>query len=152
VQRVMLPIAILVIAGLLICFGCILGFQVTGQSVSFRVGIQSAFASSGAAAEGGHASGPPAVYFVQWLILLSSLVIGLFYAYKIRTKGKPRHEGIKISYVLTLLVLTYFGLGYYPTLTSYHEPGVVSFLKFILLLIAGALVTYYGVLGRHDEH
>lgn len=151
-QRVMLPIAILVIAGLFISLGCIWGFQVTGQSISFGVGIQSAFASEHAAAEGGHASGPPAVYFVQWLILLSALVIGIFYANKIRSKGKPRHEGIKIAYVLTLLALTYFGLGYYPTLTSYHEPGAVSFLKFILLLITGALVTFYGVLGRHDEH
>jgi len=150
VQRITLPVAILVIAGIFISMGWVCSYQVGGTSE--LLGIQSAFASEHAAEGGGHASGPPALYFVQWLILLSALAIGIFYANKIRKKGKPRHEGIKIAYVLTLLVLIYFGLGYYPTITSYHEPGTVSFFKFVLLLITGALVTFYGVLGRHDEH
>lgn len=100
----------------------------------------------------GHEGPPPAMYFIQWLVLLTSFGLSLAYVRKVCAKGKPHHEGLKLAYALTVLVLVYFGLNYYPTLVEFHEPGMASFVKFLLLLTTGALVTFYGVLGRHEEH
>ncbi len=101
--------------------------------------------------EEGHGESPPFMYFAQWAALMSAFGLGLWYAIKVRTKGKPRHEGITLAYVLTIFVLLYFALGYYPAVVEYHEPGIASLLKFLLLIATGILVTLYGVLGRHEE-
>ncbi len=99
---------------------------------------------------------PPAIYFVQWLILLATLILGLAYAYRVAGKGRSHHEGTKLAYALVVLVLLYFALNYYPAVVEYNEsglePGFISLLKVLLLIITGVLVTFYGVLGRHDEH
>ncbi len=113
------------------------------------------------AAEGGtkaeqeeeeHAGPPPFMYFVQWLVLIAAFGLGLGYLLRVRTKGKARHEGLRLAYALTFLVFLFFVLSYYPSITKYHEPGVIGMLKFLLLLATGALTTFYGVLGRHQEH
>lgn len=106
--------------------------------------------------EAKHEGPPPVMYFAQWLTLLAAFVLGLTYAGKVRSKGRSHHEGTKLAYALTVLVLLYFALNYYPAVVEYNEsrlePGMISLLKVLLLLATGALVTFYGVLGRHDEH
>jgi hypothetical protein len=112
-------------------------------------------AKEGAAAEEGqeeHTGPPPFMYFMQWLILISTFGLGLGYLVTVRTKGRSRHEGLRLAYALTILVFLFFALNYYPSITEYHEPGTIGFLKFLLLLLTGALITFYGVLGRHEEH
>lgn len=107
---------------------------------------------SGEVAEEEHQGSPPFMYFIQWTMLIAAFVLGLLYLRKVRIKGKPRHEGTGLAYALIVLVFIFFVLGYYPSVAEYHESGSVSLFKFLLLLITGILVTYYGVLGRYEEH
>lgn len=102
--------------------------------------------------EAEHSSPPPFMYLVQWIMLIAAFILGLLYLKKVRTEGKPRHEGTGLAYALIVLVFIFFALGYYPSVAEYHESGLVSLFKFLLLLITGILVTLYGVLGRHEEH
>jgi len=96
--------------------------------------------------------GPSPLYYFQWLILLSILILGLFYALRLKRKGKPKHENLRLAFLFTLLVFTYYGLNYLPAIKEYHEPAFSSLIKFFLLIASGSLTVLYGILGRHNEH
>jgi len=95
---------------------------------------------------------PPSLYYIQWLALAAAFALGLFYAIKLYFKGKPHHEKLILAYLLTLLAAGYFGISYVEAVKEYHEPALLNLLRFVLLMLTGVLITFYGVLGRHDEH
>lgn len=95
---------------------------------------------------------PPTMYYLQLAALLAIFAFGIFYTVKIKIRGQPKHEGIILAYLVTLLFFAYYILGYSPLLEEYHEAPLLTVLRVLLLLLCGALVTFYGVLGRHDEH
>ncbi len=96
--------------------------------------------------------GPPPVYFLQWGLLLIVFGLSTSYVRKIRTHGRSHHEGLTLAYILTFLILICYALNYHPSMHAYHEPPAVGFLKFGIMILAGAFVTVYGILGRHEEH
>ncbi|MDI6821342.1 MAG: hypothetical protein QMD66_00450 [Actinomycetota bacterium] len=96
--------------------------------------------------------GPPLLYFLQWGFLLVIFGLSTSYVRKIRTRGRSHHEGLTLAYILTFLILICYALNYHPSMHAYHEPSVVGFLKFGIMILAGAFVTVYGILGRHEEH
>lgn len=108
--------------------------------------------AKGEGAEGAEAEGVPPLYYVQWLALLAAFVLGLLYVIKVYRKGKPHHEGLILAYLLTILAATYFGITYVEAVKEHHEAPLLTLLRFVLLVLAGASITFYGVLGRHDEH
>ena len=91
----------------------------------------------------------PIVYYIQWALILSIFSISLQYALKNRHKKNIKKEGPFRAYAIVGMVFLVFFLGY--TMMDYHEPLLLGFLRLLLLFIGGVLVTFYGVLGRHDE-
>ncbi|MDO8885889.1 hypothetical protein [Candidatus Oleimmundimicrobium sp.] len=103
--------------------------------------------------EEGHAEeehhGVPVAYYVQWFFIFAILGMAFQYAVKFQKHGQSGKEGSFVAYAIVGMVFLVFFLGY--TMMDYHEPLLLGFLRLFLLFIGGALVTFYGVLGRHDE-
>ena len=103
--------------------------------------------------EEGHAEeehhGTPVTYYVQWFFIFAILGMALQYAVKFRKYGQSGKESLFVAYAIVGMVFLVFFLSY--TMMDYHELLLLGFLRLLLLFISGALVTFYGVLGRHDE-
>ncbi len=93
----------------------------------------------------------PLLLYLQWISIL--LIFGIASHYTFQwIKGKATHKDGLRAYILTILVLIVISLNYHPEIKHFHEPPAISFIKFLLAVGSGALLTLYGVLGRHDEH
>ncbi len=96
----------------------------------------------------------PFFYYFQWAALLLILIISLFFVYQVK-RASYHDKGKKLAYILTFLTLLAYSLNYHPEIEEYakhSELPLVGMIKFFVTLADGALLTYYGVLGRHEEH
>lgn len=93
----------------------------------------------------------PFLLYLQWISIL--LIFGIASQYTFQwIKGRVSHKNGLRAYILTILVLIVISLNYHPEIKHFHEPPAISFIKFLFAVGSGALLTLYGVLGRHDEH
>jgi Na+-transporting NADH:ubiquinone oxidoreductase subunit NqrB len=91
------------------------------------------------------------LYVLQWAALIFIFLFSLFYVFKVK-RTEHRYEGKWLAYVLTLLVVLAYSLNYHPAIKEYAELPQLGLVKFLVAVANGALLTFYGVLGRHDEH
>lgn len=98
---------------------------------------------------------PPGLYYLQWIVLIAVFLLGIAYLVRLVKLGRPSQKKTGLGALLVALIFLYFGLGYYPSLQSFHEASAIGFLKFVLMISTGILVVIYGVLGKpsvyHDS-
>lgn len=95
---------------------------------------------------------PPAALIFQWAGLLIILGVGGHYVFERCREKAARRESRWRAYVLTAAALAVLSLNYHPAVGGFDEPPVLGFIKFLLALVCAGLLTFYGVLGRHDKH
>ena len=93
----------------------------------------------------------PLILLLQWIGIFMILGIAGQFTYKWIKRVHTRKEALR-AYLLTILVVLVLSLNYHPDIKNFHESPSIGFVKFLLLLASGTLLTLYGVLGRHDEH
>jgi hypothetical protein len=93
----------------------------------------------------------PVLYYLQWAILILIFTFSLFFAYKVKQISRL-YDRKELAYILTFLALLAYSLNYHPQIKEYHELPWIGSMKFLLTVADGALLTYYGVLGRHEEY
>ena len=93
----------------------------------------------------------PLPYYLQWMALLFILIISLFFVYQVK-KVNHNYDKKELAYILTFLAVLAFSLNYHPQIKEYHELPLMGLMKFLVAVADGALLTFYGVLGRHDEN
>lgn len=115
--------------------------------------IPSGIALAGTAAAGGHHVDKVAMqyYQIQWGLIITTFVICLLYALKVKFRGKGHNEGMLLGFLIVIMV---FGVKYidYPLmLRAFHESAGLGTIRVFVMFAAAFLITFYGVLGRHDE-
>ncbi|MDI6799716.1 MAG: hypothetical protein QMD53_03480 [Actinomycetota bacterium] len=115
--------------------------------------IPSGIALASAAAEGGHEVDKVAMqyYQIQWGLTIATFVICLLYALKIKLRGKGHSEGMLLGFLIVIMVFAIKGLDYPLMLRSFHETQQLGTIRIFVMFVAAFLITFYGVLGRHDE-
>ncbi len=115
--------------------------------------IPSGIALASAAAEGGHGVDPKAMlyYQIQWGLIVAAFTICLLYAIKVKLRGKGHHEGMFLGFLLAAMVFGVKYLDYPLMLRGFHETQGLGTIRVFVMFAAAFLITFYGVLGRHDE-
>lgn len=107
----------------------------------------------------------PKIYYFYWGVLLLTLLIVAGYFYRIY-KELPQRETLTFAALLIICGLVLYLVeqmpsfaGYFDTgkkifVEGYHEPVVMSFLRFIYKIVLGILFVVYAFLGmeHHGSH
>lgn len=87
------------------------------------------------------------LYYLEWLAVVTIFLLSLFYVYQSR-RTKYRYEGKWLGYVFIFLVSLAYFMTYHPALREYQELPILGFIRFLVAVSNGALLAFYGVLGR----
>lgn len=110
--------------------------------------------AAGEAAEG--ALGPPALYSIQWMLLLMLLAVTVLFvivslapemrrrARASRAKTILAFSAMQILLVIAILVVNFLG-------EEYHEPALPGYIRHVTLIATGILLSISGLMARRGR-